>query len=84
MCARRVQVFEPSDDFGSKALSPLVAVFDVWVQFRHYDDFAAALSALSNCTWVSAAGEATACEAEYDTKGHYSEDMRRRREARAR
>lgn len=84
VCCCAPQVFEPGDDFGSKSLSPLVTVFDVWVQFRSYDDFAAALSALSNCTWVSAAGEATACEAEYDTKGHYSEDMRRRREARAR
>lgn len=79
-----VVVHTPHDDAPSKKLSPLVTVFDVWVQFRYYDDFVAAMSAFSNCTWVSAAGEATACDASFDRERHYGDEQRRKREARAR
>lgn len=72
------------DDEPSAALSPLVPVMDVWVQYREYDGFLSSLSAFSNCTWVSASGEASACEADFDQTGHYSDEQRRKREAKAR
>lgn len=66
------------------AMGPLLTVFDVWVRFREYDDFVAAMSAFSNCSFIHRSGEACACNATFDREEYFSEFKVRRRAAAAR